>query len=109
MSLQPVAPARPEPPTPCEDTKPGETTATEQSAPVEELVADATESGWIEIAVIDDADRPVAGERFELTFADGRRIRGSTNAEGVAKLEKIPSGSYEFTLLRRDCDAWSVT
>jgi hypothetical protein len=62
---------------------------------------------WIEILVADEDDQPVRDVAFELELPDGSIRRGRTNADGIARCERIPSGTCKLTLVELDTNAWS--
>jgi hypothetical protein len=70
----------------------------------EEIVED---TDWIEILVADEDDQPVRDVAFELELPDGSIRRGRTNADGIARCDRIPSGTCKLTLIELDTNAWS--
>ncbi len=48
---------------------------------------------WVEVRIVDDADKPVRGARLVLIRPDGARERASTDDDGVARWKKLPSGA----------------
>ena len=62
---------------------------------------------WIEILIADEDDQPVRDVAFELELPDGSIRRGRTNADGIARYERIPSGTCKLTLVELDTQAWS--
>lgn len=64
------------------------------------------QTSWIEIELVDEADRPIAGERYEVTLADGRVVRGSLDAKGLARIERIPPGECQICFPDLDLAAW---
>jgi hypothetical protein len=47
---------------------------------------------WVEFKLVDDADRPIAGEAYRLTLSDGRVIEGVLGESGSVRAEGIPAG-----------------
>ena len=85
----------------------------EPGEPAEEIEYEPSEpegiveqTDWIEIFVQDEDDEPVRGVAYELVLPDGSKQRGRTNQEGVARVEHIPSGNCELTLVELDAQAW---
>lgn len=68
-------------------------------------VKDAPTS-WIEIELVDDEDNPVPGERYEITLADGRVVRGTLDQSGFARVEGIEPGSCDITFPELDAEVW---
>jgi hypothetical protein len=62
---------------------------------------------WIEILVVDEDDQPVRSVAYELELPDGSIRRGQTNADGIARCDRIPSGTCKLTLVELDTQAWS--
>lgn len=62
---------------------------------------------WIEILVEDEDEQPVSGIAYELELPDGSLRRGRTNQFGIARWERIPSGSCKLSLVELDTESWS--
>jgi type VI secretion system secreted protein VgrG len=73
----------------------------EQAADEEE-----EERTWIEIELVDEADQPVPGERYEITTPDGRVVRGTLDQNGFARVDGIQPGECRITFPRLDQEAW---
>jgi type VI secretion system secreted protein VgrG len=67
---------------------------------------EAEELTWIEIELIDEDDKPVPGERYQIEVADGRVIRGTLDNKGFARVEGLKPGDCKVTFLKLDKDAW---
>lgn len=67
---------------------------------------DETKTGWIEVVLLDEADRPVIGERVEITLPNGRVARSRTNDEGLVRIDGIDSGDCDICFSRLDEGAW---
>jgi len=62
---------------------------------------------WIEIEMIDEQDKPVAGEKYRITLPDGTTIdEGTLDEKGCARVENIDPGSCKITFPNLDQDAW---
>ncbi|MCA9604239.1 MAG: carboxypeptidase regulatory-like domain-containing protein [Myxococcales bacterium] len=62
---------------------------------------------WIEIELIDEADAPIAGVRYELKLPNGRVQRGVTDADGRVRVDGIRDvGQCELTFPELDQEAW---
>ncbi len=67
----------------------------------------ATKTSWIEIVLVDEADKPVAGERYKITLPDGTTVReGSLDDKGFARVDGIEPGTCKVTFPELDKDAW---
>jgi hypothetical protein len=105
---------------PAEETQPGHdvtyNVAADQYAPVEVEQAAFTpteytppppvELTWIEIQMVDEADQPCAGERYEMELEDGKIRDGSLDANGLARQENLKPGSVKVRFPRLDAEAW---
>jgi type VI secretion system secreted protein VgrG len=67
---------------------------------------DKSKTGWIEIQLVDDAGKPVAGESYEVEMADGTVASGTTGADGVARVSGIDPGTCKVRFPNLDKDAW---
>ncbi|MCL4221617.1 MAG: hypothetical protein KJZ65_09615 [Phycisphaerales bacterium] len=67
---------------------------------------DPVETSWIEIELVDESDKPVAGAQYEVTLSDGRVASGMLNGEGWARLEGIPPGTCRICFPKLDAEAW---
>ena len=61
---------------------------------------------WIEIQLLDEADKPVAGESYRITLPDGTVDDGTLDGQGLARVEGIDPGSCTITFPKRDQAAW---
>lgn len=50
---------------------------------------DAPVEHWIEIRLVDEAARPIAGERYELSLPDGNAKQGRTDEFGIVRVDPI--------------------
>ena len=79
-------------------------TKTKPFKPVEE---EEKETHWIEIELIDEADQPVAGEKYEIELPDGSTTSGTTDSDGKARVEGIEeAGNCKITFPELDKEAW---
>ncbi|MEN8151890.1 MAG: hypothetical protein ABFS86_18895 [Planctomycetota bacterium] len=103
---KPVEPSEPEE---AEDFEPGEageiSSVENREAQEEEYEEDETETGWLEIRLVDMADEPVPGERFKLRLENGMVFNGTLDPEGVARIEYIPEGTHTLIFPRYDQEA----
>ncbi|HMJ55492.1 MAG TPA: hypothetical protein VK540_25635 [Polyangiaceae bacterium] len=64
------------------------------------------EKSWIEIELLDEEGEPYAGD-VELTLADGRKVRASSNAKGLVRLDGITAGSCQVSIPDLDASSWA--
>lgn len=65
------------------------------------------EKTWIEIELVDEADNPVPGEKYQVTLPDGKTLAtGTTDSKGLAKITGIDPGDCRITFPDLDKDAW---
>jgi type VI secretion system secreted protein VgrG len=83
------------------DADPGDTRETHS-----EQSGDAENKSWIEVAVVDEADRPLPGEQYEVELPNGRVATGTTGADGVARIEGVDPGTCKIRFPNLDKDAW---
>ena len=76
------------------------------ASPVAGEPAEPVETTWIEIELIDEADQPVAGERYELKLPDGKIRKGTLDANGLAHVEGLPPGECQICFPDLDSAAW---
>ena len=63
---------------------------------------------WIEIELVDEAGKPVAGEPYSITLPDGTTVAdGTLDEKGCARVENIDAGTCKVTFPNRDKAAWS--
>ena len=85
--------------------EPLEAAAAEGAPPVEET-AEQEKKSWIKIRLKDEADRPVSGEKYRVTTADGSVKEGALNAEGRAHITNIAPGTCQICFPDLDLEAW---
>lgn len=61
---------------------------------------------WVEMEVVDEDGRPMAGEPFVCMLPDGRIIEGKLDGRGKVRFDGIDPGNCAFSLSRRGPDAW---
>lgn len=73
-------------------------------------VGEATEpcpNHWIEIELVDEADRPVVGQPFMITLPDGSFRTGRTDVRGRGRQEGIGEpGACQISFTELDREAW---
>ncbi|MBT2744824.1 MULTISPECIES: type VI secretion system tip protein TssI/VgrG [unclassified Lysobacter] len=61
---------------------------------------------WIEVELVDESGRPVAGERVQITLPDGSISGGTTDEKGLLKVANIDPGDCQIGFPDLDKDAW---
>ena len=61
---------------------------------------------WIEIALVNEQNKPVAGEEYRITMPDGSVASGTTDDKGKARCEQIGAGTCKVAFPNIDADAW---
>ncbi len=68
---------------------------------------DKDKTHYIEIALVDEAGKPVAGESVRVTLPDGKTLaQGCTNEKGEYKVSGIDAGSCQICFPDLDENAW---
>jgi len=67
----------------------------------------AEKKSWIEIELVDDDNKPVAGEKYEITLPDKTVAKGTLDAKGVARVDGIDPGSCQISFPELDKSAWN--
>jgi type VI secretion system secreted protein VgrG len=92
----------------------GSTTAAGSSSPAPNAPwhdpnspANKDKTSWIEIALVDQNNKPVPGEPYRVTLADGQTLaEGTTDDKGGARVEALDPGSCKVTFPKRDKRSW---
>jgi type VI secretion system secreted protein VgrG len=64
-------------------------------------------TSWIEIEMVDEDGKPVAGEAYRITLPDGETTaEGTLDDKGFARVETIDPGSCKITFPNLDKSAW---
>jgi type VI secretion system secreted protein VgrG len=62
---------------------------------------------WIEIVLVDEEGKPMAGESYRITLPDGTSVaEGSLDENGFARVDNIDPGTCKVTFPKLDKDAW---
>jgi type VI secretion system secreted protein VgrG len=62
---------------------------------------------WIEIELLDEAGKPVAGEPYQVTLPDGTTVAdGTLDEKGWARVDNIDPGTCKVTFPNLDKEAW---
>lgn len=63
---------------------------------------------FVEFELVDMAGRPVAGERYRVTFSDGTSQEGNLGDDGLIRYEGMPEGDCVITFPDLDGEAWEA-
>lgn len=63
-------------------------------------------TSWIEIELLDDDDKPVPGEPFRITVADGRVYTGTLDHRGFYRLEGLEPGTCKVSFPGIEGRSW---
>ncbi len=76
--------------------------------PIKPKAADdeETEVSWIELEMVDEADEPMAGVKFEVKLPDDSVATGVLDSNGFARIDGCEPGECEITFPDLDKDAW---
>lgn len=119
----PVPPADPQKPEPADKADPGamdEVKAEQRetqtgkygSVPIEphKIITDPEERkkkpSWIEIVLVDEEDKPIPGEAYQVVLPDGSVQNGSLNEKGFARIDAIDPGSCRVSFPNLDKKDW---
>ncbi len=61
---------------------------------------------WMEVQLVDEAGRPVAGEPYKITLPDRTVKEGVTDADGLARVTTRAGGTCKIQFPDLDRDAW---
>ena len=94
----------------------GAAAAVSDSAPADETSPPSSDSAseappeltWIEIELLGEDDRGVAGERYVVILPDGGRRSGTLDHEGQARIPVASPGSCQVSFPDLDSEAWET-
>lgn len=69
----------------------------EEAAKQDKPAQEPEEEHWIEIELVDDEGKPLAGERYFVELPDGSSISGSTDSQGRARVEGVDPGTAKVS------------
>jgi len=76
------------------------------ASPSEAQQKETPKDGWLEVELVDEAGKPVAGARYEVTLPDGRVDSGTLDANGFKRIEGFDPGDCKVTFPDLDTEAW---
>lgn len=89
------------------ETSPGTWESTTIGAPANPTgKKDPTKTSWIEVQLVDESSKGIAGQTFIVTAPDGCDYSGTTDEQGVGRVDGIDPGSSDITFPDLDKDAW---
>jgi type VI secretion system secreted protein VgrG len=110
MANQLVAPTAPTEPKKAAEAEPGKKMElmerSRKKKETESSKEDPKKKSWIKLKLVDEAGKPVPGERFRIKTSDGKYRTGSLDHKGQAHIKGIEPGSCEVTFPNLDKDAW---
>jgi hypothetical protein len=106
----PVSPAAPAAAEEADLAEPGQVDEVEGSGQAAEAAEphrpDETQTSWIEIELVGEDDRGIAGEPYRVTLPNGSVACGTLDENGFARIEGFESGTCQVTFPNRDTEAW---
>ena len=63
-------------------------------------------TSWIEIELVGEDDKPIVGEKYQITLPDGKVAEGTLDQKGWVRLEGFEKGDCQITFPNLDQDAW---
>jgi type VI secretion system secreted protein VgrG len=67
---------------------------------------DKEKASWIEIELMDENGKPVAGQGYRITLPDGSVATGTLDPDGFARVQGFESGSCKVTFPDLDQREW---
>lgn len=64
------------------------------------------ETTWIEVELVGEDNKPIAGELVEITVPDGRVYKSSTDHLGLVRVAGFQKGACKVTFPNLDQEAW---
>ncbi len=104
----PVSPAKPKVAKEADDAKAGDShNYSSEDDGKNGHKPDKTKTSWIELEMVYESNgKPVAGVSFEVTLPDNSIAGGTTDENGIARVEGIDPGSCKITFPQLDKEAW---
>lgn len=65
-----------------------------------------TKTAWIEIEMVDEADQPVCGVKYEIKLPDDTVASGVLDNQGFARVDGVEPGTCKISFPDLDKDAW---
>ncbi len=78
-----------------------------QAPPGESTQSAGTYTHWIGLELVDEAELPIAGERYELVLSDGKETGGALDAYGKVRVTGLKdAGACQIRFPNLDLAAW---
>lgn len=61
---------------------------------------------WIEIELVGEDDKPIPGEKYQITLPDGSVAEGTLDHNGFARVEGFERGDCKISFPELDFEAW---
>lgn len=71
-----------------------------------ESADDDTELTWIEIELVGQDSKPIAGEAYRVITPEGTEASGTLDEKGFARVDGIQPGTCKVSFPNLDKDAW---
>ncbi len=65
-----------------------------------------TELTWIEIELVGEDNKPIAGEPYRVVTPEGTQATGTLDEKGFARIDYIQPGTCKVSFPNLDKDAW---
>lgn len=79
----------------------------DDAEPAKPYKKDEKKKSWIEVVLVDEADKPVPGEAYKVTLPDGKTVaEGTLDQNGFVRVDGIDPGTCQITFPKLDGDAW---
>jgi hypothetical protein len=63
---------------------------------------------WVEVQLVGEDDKPIAGESYELTLPGGSVVSGTLGDSGTIRIDDIPPGVCVVSFPKLDQEAWTT-
>jgi hypothetical protein len=67
-----------------------------------------TKKSWIEVEMIDEADKPVAGVRYRITLPDETVAEGTLDDKGLVRIDNLDPGTCKISFPDLDGKAYEA-
>ena len=74
--------------------------------PPTEEEEEETKKSWIEVELVGEDDKPIPGEKYEITLPDDTVATGTLDDKGFARIDGIEPGDCKISFPNLDKEAW---